>query len=150
MSGQVMHGHDRETARPGDRFRERHADEQRADETGALRYRDGADVVERRLRLGEGFFNDAANITDVLSGGQLGHDAAPLAMDGGLGCDDVRADRPRTLPIAGLRDDRRRRFVARGFNRQDVQETASKTFRSASEYGGRTIPDSVMMPAMYR
>jgi hypothetical protein len=115
-----------------------------------LRDRDGTDVVERRPGSREGFLDDAADIPDVLPGGELRNDAAPFAMDRGLGRDDVRANRPRTLPLSGLGNDGRRRLVARRFDGEDVQETASKALRSASEYGGRMMPVSVMIPAMYR
>jgi len=115
-----------------------------------LCYRDGADVVERCPRLRKGFFDNPADVADVLSGRKLRDDAAPFAVDSGLRSDYVRANRPRMLRVPGLGDDCRRRLVARGFDGEDVQGTASKAPRNASEYGGRMIPVSVMMPAMYR
>ena len=150
VSGEMMHRHERQPARPGRGLCEGNTNQQRPDEAGTLRDRDGSNIVERRCRLREGFLDDAADIPDVLPGRELGNDAAPFPMDRGLGRDDVRANRPRTLRLSGFGDDRRRRLVARCFDGQDVQETASKALRSDSEYGGRMMPVSVMIPAMYR
>ena len=52
----------------------------------------------------------AADIAHVLARGQLGHDAAPLAVNRHLRGDDVGADRPRRRAgVAGLFDQRPRR-----------------------------------------
>jgi hypothetical protein len=84
----------------------------------------------------------------VLPRRQFGDDAAPFAVNGRLGGDDIRADRPRAPGVACFGDDGRRRFVARGFDGQQVKTTASNARFSVSENGGRNMPFSVMMPAM--
>ena len=96
VAGEMMHRHDRDAARPGQRLRERDADEQRPDEPGPLRHGDGADrpsIVD--AGLGERRLDDAADVADVLPRRELGDDAAPLAVDGGLRGDDAGADAAR-------------------------------------------------------
>ena len=98
------------------RFREREADQQRPDQPRALCHRDRADIAPRHRRLFEPPLDDAADVSDVLARRQLGNHAAPLAMNRHLRGDDVRADRPGTIDVAGFFNDGGRRFVARGFD----------------------------------
>ena len=44
VAGQMVHGNDRQAARPGERLRERHADQQRPDQPRPLRHRDRAEI----------------------------------------------------------------------------------------------------------
>ena len=124
------------------------ADEQRADEARALRHRDRVDVRPATAALGQRALDDAADVADVLARRELRHDAAPLAVNLDLRGDDVRADRARPRRVAGLRDDGRRRLVARGLDAEDGHQAAASIARfSDSLYGARTMPLSVMMPA---
>ena len=115
VPGEVVHRHERTIQRERERLRERDADEQRADEAGALRDGNGIELLEIGLRGIERRADDAADVADVLARRELGHDAAPLAVDGHLRRDDVRSDRPRAI---GLRDHGGRRLVARRLDAQ--------------------------------
>src|SRR4051794_34973966 len=158
-----MDGNDGDSARPGERFRERHADEERPDEPGALGDRHRTDVVESDASPGERFFDDAADVADVLPRRELWDDTAPLTMDRHLRRDHVRAGAPGTRLVIGFFDHGCSRFVARRFDRQDVHAErqvacrapgalaatadASAVF-SDSVKGAVKIPRSVMMPVM--
>ena len=135
------------------RLRERHADQQRADEPRPLRHRDRPEVRSATPRLLERALDDAADVAQVLARRQLRHDAAPLPMDRGLRGDDVRAHRPgplrrRRFPRSRPRPSRRRRFRSRGGARVFYATTPAQASRSVSLYGGRKMPRSVMMPVM--
>ena len=78
-----------------------------------------SDRVERDLRLFERPLDDAADVAHVLARGQLGHDAAPLAMDLGLRRHDIGADAPRVRRLAGLLDQRGRGLVAGGLDPEE-------------------------------
>ena len=165
MAGQMMHADERESGGGGRGFRERHADQQRTDEAGTLRDGDRAEIVPGGPCVGQRAIDDAADVADVLARGELRHDAAPLAVDGHLRGDHVRANRPRLRRVAGLFDDRGRCFVAGGFDAEDLHAVAggwrwlsagtanaapvaSNARLSDSAYGARKMPRSVMMPAM--
>jgi hypothetical protein len=145
---EVVHGNHGNAARPRERFRERNANEQGTDESRALGHSDGAEIVHRRICFGQSCFDDAADVADVLPRRELGHDAAPLTVDSGLRSDDVRADRPGTKRLAGLREDGGGGLVARRFDGEQIQAAASTARLSDSEYGGSKMPFSVMMPVM--
>ena len=89
---QVVDGRERQAARPGQRLRGRDADEQCADEPGALRDRDRVDVVERRSRLAERLAHDRDDELEMPPRRDLGDDAAVAGVQVGLRGDDVRAD----------------------------------------------------------
>ena len=97
-------------------------------------------------------FDDAADVAHVLARRQLGHDAAPLAMDVDLRGDDVRPDAPGPRGIAGLLDDGRGRLVARGLDPEQVHvdfgDAVEGPLSGVSLYGGPKMPLSVMMPVM--
>jgi hypothetical protein len=142
VAGEVMDRHERNAVRPGDRLGEGHADEQRAHETRPLRDRDRAEVRPRHGSLRERALHDAANVAQVLAGGQLGDDASPLAVDGVLRSDHVRLEQPRLRRIAGLGDNGRRRLVARCFDSQEIHG-APRVVRLRHPQGGQTRPGEI-------
>ena len=79
------------------------------------------DVIEGGIRAEERLLDNAADIPDVLSRGELGHDAAPLPMDGGLRCHDVRPNRPGPRRVTGLGEHGGRGLVARCFDGEHRQ-----------------------------
>src|SRR5262245_35690086 len=81
----------------------------------------------------------------MLTRGELGHHAAPLAMDRDLRRHDARPDGPRTSVVARFLDDRGGGLIAGCFEAEDQHSNA---FRSDSVNGGRQMPRSVMMPAI--
>ena len=127
--------HQRHAERQRDRLRDRHADQQRADQARALGHRNRVDVLPRRARFGERALEHAADVAHVLARRQLRHDAAPLAMDRDLRGDDARSHPPRLRRIAGLLDDGRRRLVARAFDAEDMSMIAMR----AVEHGRRRL-----------
>ena len=124
VAGEMMHGDERPSGGRGGGLGERHADQQRSDQAGALRHRNRAEIAPGRFRLAQRAIDDAADVADVLSRRELGHDTAPLLMDRHLRGDDVGPDRPGPGRIAGFVDDRSGRLVARGFDTQDQHRTA--------------------------
>ena len=116
VAREMVNRHERTIERERERLGERDADQQRTDEAGALRDGNRVELVQIGLRGVRAARDDAADVANVLARGELGHDTAPLAMDGHLRRDDVRSDRPR-VP-SGFRDHCRRRLVARRFNAQ--------------------------------
>ena len=143
VTGEVVHGHERHAERQRDRLGRGDADEQRADEPGALRDRHGAEVAPRRARFVERALEHAADVANVLTRRELRHDAAPLAMDRDLRRDHARADRPRLRRIAGLLDDGGRRLVTRALDAEDhasVGATPGLTRGHRSTNGSSTWP----------
>ena len=134
MSGQVMYRHERDAQRQHHRLGERHADQERADEPRPLRDRDRADVRPADAGVPEGPIHDSADVTNVLAGRQLRHDAAPFAVDRDLRGDDARADVPGAFSVAGLGHDGCRRLVTGGFDAEDVhgEAVASRASRKPS------------------
>ena len=92
MPVQVVDRNEREPARPGERLRRLHADEQRADQPRPARDRDAVDVVERRVGLVERLANDGRRELEVPARRDLGHDAAVARVQLGLRRHDVRAN----------------------------------------------------------
>ena len=92
--------------------------------------------------------DDAADVADVLARRQLRHDAAPLAVNGGLRGDDAGPDDPGPRRVAGLGEERRRGLVARRLDGQQVQAAASIARFRVSLYGASKMPRSVMIPVM--
>ena len=89
MSFHVMHADHRHAARERERLAERHAHEQRADESGRIRHRDGVDVG--RTRIGERLLDHRHDRREVRARRDLRHDAAEHAMHV-LRQDDERAN----------------------------------------------------------
>ena len=73
---QVVDGHERQPAAPGERLRGREADEQRADQAGALRDRDGLDVVQAGPGAVERLPEHRQHELEVAARGHLRHDPA--------------------------------------------------------------------------
>jgi hypothetical protein len=113
VTGQMMHGHQRHPFRRRQRLRKRQSHEQRPHQSRSLRHGDGVHVVERHAALLERAFDDAADVADVLTRGELRHDAAPLAMNLGLGGDDVGSHSPGMFGRALVVDERGGRLVTR-------------------------------------
>ena len=93
---QVVDGRERQPAGGGERLGGGDADEQRADQAGALGHGDRLDVVQRRARLLQRVVDDHVDQLEVVARGVLGHDAAEAVVDP-LGGDDAGAD----LAVAG-------------------------------------------------
>ena len=113
VRAEMVDRHEREAARPGDRLRGREADEQRADETGALGDGDPADVVEAPPRVVERRAQDRRNELEVPSRGDLRHHAAVPRVELGLRGDD------RGEQLAVLGDDGGGRLVAGRLEAED-------------------------------
>ena len=124
---QMVDRRERQAARPGERLRRRDPDEQRADETRALRDRDGVDVVERRARLAERLAHDRGDELEVAPRRDLGDDAAVARVQVGLRGDDVRAD------LARLGHERRRGLVA---GRLDPEDHAASACSASAFWSG--------------
>ena len=90
MSFEMVDADERHAERERKAFRRRHADKQRADETGAVRHGDLIDVFELDARLVNGLVNDGQDVHDMLARGDLRHDAAEFLVHGDLRRDDVR------------------------------------------------------------
>src|SRR5690606_18859382 len=73
--------------------------------------------------LGEGPFDNAADVANVLPGRELGHDPAPLPVDVDLRRDDAGEQPPGTCRVACFFDDGGGRFIAGGLDAEDDQVT---------------------------
>ena len=100
--------------RLGQRFGVSDADEERADEAGALGHSDGVDFLERELRLCKSFADDRHDLAKVFTRGEFRDDAAVLAVNVDLGGDDGRKD------FAAVGDDGGGGFVAGGFDAENA------------------------------
>ena len=118
----MVNGDERQVRRDRGRLGERDADEQRPDEPGSLGHRNRAKIAPCRARVDEGAIDNAADVSDVLARSELGHHAAPFAMNLDLRRRDIRANRPRLARVAGLFDDGGGGLVARGFDAEDHHE----------------------------
>ena len=102
-------------ARECEPLRVAHADEQRADQPGRVRHRDGVDVVQVELRLAQRCVDDRHDrrrcARDAISG------TTPPKMRC-TSCDRITSERMRTVVACAL-DDRGRRFVARRLDAED-------------------------------
>ncbi len=153
VSGEVMDRHDRNAARPRERFRERDADEQRADEAGPW-----VTATAPISPMPTDACSSAASTTpqmsrtcwrDASSGTTPPHSRWMAA------CDATMFERMRQgiAESPRLCDDRRRGFVAGRLDGEQVHRglvdgTASSAFFRDSTYGAVKMPRSVMMPAM--
>jgi hypothetical protein len=109
---EVVHGRQRQPARGGEPLRGGHAHQQGPDEPGPLRDGHEVDVVESRAGAGQRVVDDVVDELEVMTGRDLGHDAA-VAVVHALRRDDVGAH----LPVP--RGHRRAGVVAAGLERQD-------------------------------
>ena len=102
MPLEVIHGDERQAARPRNRLRCREADEERADQTWALRDGNALDVVERLAGRRERLANDRRHELEMATGCDLGDDTAEARVEVGLrrhdrrehaafGCDQSRS-----------------------------------------------------------
>jgi hypothetical protein len=152
MAGQMVHGDERDAGCPRKRLGEGKTHEQGADQPGALGH---GQCVDLDACLGERALDHAADVADVLSGGELGHHPSPLPVQIHLRSHDVRQHPPRPVAGARLLDDGRSRLVAGGLDAQDgdalVRHTTStegaRPISAANDasYGGRAMPRSVTM-----
>ena len=90
MALEVVDRDERQAPRPRERLRGRDPDEQRADETRALRDGDPLDALERSSRFGERLADDGRHELEVAARRDLGHDAAVARVQVGLRGDDRR------------------------------------------------------------
>jgi len=110
---QVVDRHERQAAPPGEGLGGGEPDEKRADQTGALRDRDGLEVVQAGLRPLERLADDRKHELEVPPRGDLGNDAAEARVQVRL----RGRDRRPKLPVDG--DERPGGLVARGLEPQD-------------------------------
>ena len=140
VAGQMVHRHERHVERGGQALGERDPYEQGPDEARTLRDRDRVELRPRCLAVVESTLHDAADVADVLAGGELGDDATPFPVNVRLRGDRVRPHAPRPILVAGLRNDRRRGLVARrldGQHRRHQRASPSpQAARRLSPYGG--------------
>jgi hypothetical protein len=76
----MVNADERDAFRPGDALCGRDADEQRADEARAVPDRDGVEVVQRGVGLGEGLLDDGEDAFDMGAARDLGDDPAVLGV----------------------------------------------------------------------
>ena len=81
---QVVHGHERQAAAPGERLGGGEADQQRADQARALGDGDGLDVVERGAGFGQRLPHHGEHELEVVPRCDLGHDPAEARVQVGL------------------------------------------------------------------
>ena len=91
---EVVDGDQREPARPGERLRRGDADQERTDESRALRDADRLDVAQIGVRLVERPAHGRQDQLQMMAGGHLRDDAAVGGVQLGLGGDDVCEDPP--------------------------------------------------------
>ena len=113
MPFEVVDRDEREPARPRHGLRSRDPDEQRADETGALRHRKPVDLTELRACVGQRLANDRRHELEMPARGDLGHDAAVPRVQDRLRGDDRRKH------FAPVGHDSRGSLVARGLDSED-------------------------------
>ena len=109
---EMVDADERLVERKGQRLGRRDADEQGADETGAVRHSDLVDVLERHAGLAHGLIDDGHDVDDVLARSDLWHNTAKFLVNGDLRRDDVRQDRAATAQHGG------RRLIAARLNAQ--------------------------------
>ena len=108
----MVDGDERKPARPRD-HRRGEADEQRADQSGALGDGEPVDVVQHDLRLAERLTDHGRHELEMPPRRDLRHDAAVLRVQIDLRRDDIRED----LPLLG--DHGRRGLVAARLEAED-------------------------------
>src|SRR5882724_7679583 len=101
-------------------LREGHPDEQRTDEPRALSDRNCVEIAPPSIGVSKRLLDDATNVPDVLTRGELRDYASPLAVNGHLRRDDVRPYRPGPQSIVNLLNDGGRCFVAGGFDAENT------------------------------
>ena len=111
MSLQVVHLDHRDVVRQGEPFGERHAHEQRTEQSRPAREGDGVQLVGCDAGLFEGRVDHGDDVLLVGARGQFGNHAAVFHVHGLRG-DDVRQQRR-------VADDGRRRIVARRLDAED-------------------------------
>jgi len=99
----------------------RHANEQRADQSGPLSHCNRVHIAERDVRLLDGLAHDGNDLPQVLARGEFGHHAAVFSVNIVLRSDDVREN----AITAG--DDRGRGLVARRFDAENQMFFCSHT-----------------------
>ena len=125
MTFEMIDGEERLAAREGDALGRHDADHDAADQAGPAGRRDGVEIVEAQLRLGQGRLDQPVDAFEMGAGSDLRHHAAEAAMLGELAVDDVGqdgADRGvacRSPSGRGFHH-RHRRLVAARFDTQDA------------------------------
>ena len=129
MPADMVHRHERQTQGQRRRLGKIHAHEHRADEPRRIRDRHSVQLGTRELRRFKRVVSQCADRLDVLARRDLRHHAAIQPVQRHLRVDAVRQHLP---PVA---NDGHRRFVARGFDRQNVHNSHSFLRISASSLG---------------
>ncbi len=124
---QMVDRRERKPARPRERLRCRDTDQQRSDQAGMRRHRDGFDVGRRCACPGQRFRDNGNDELEVPAARDLGHHATETRMEIGLRGDDVGDD----LSVRG--HERGRGLVARRLDPED---------HVASESAGGRVPES--------
>ncbi len=101
--------------RLGQRFGVSDADEERADEAGALGHSDGVDVLEPKIRFCKSFADDRHDLAKVFARREFGNNAAVLTVNIDLGGDDGGED------FAAVGDDGCSGFIARRLDAEDAR-----------------------------
>ena len=112
---QMVDGDEREAPRPREGLRGRDPDEERPDQSRPLRDAYPVHVPERGPCVVERGADHGGHELEVPPGGDLRHDTAVARMEVRLGGDDGRQD------DAFVRDERRRRLVARRLEAEEVR-----------------------------
>ncbi len=110
----MIHGDQRKFMDHGERFRVGHADQQRSDQSRALRDRDRAQAVETRRRFPQGEANHGNDGAEMFARSELGDHAAVFGVRGDLRRDDGGKNARSVL------DHGSRRLIAGRFDPQDA------------------------------
>ena len=106
----MIHRNERLIQSLGERFGVGDADEQCADQAGALRDADGVDVLEREVGFAESFADYRDDLPEMFARSEFRHDAAVLAVNIDLRSDNAGEN------FAAVGHDGGSRFVAGRFD----------------------------------
>ena len=113
VAGKMVDGNERLAQREGESFAVGDADQQRADQAGALGDGDGGEILQGDSGLLDGFADDRNDLAEVFARGEFGDHAAVLAVNFDLGGDDAGKD------AFAIGDDGGGGFVAGRFDPKD-------------------------------
>src|SRR5258706_4585041 len=134
MRMHVVHADQRFGQGPGEGLGGGYADEETADQAGAVSDGDGVDVIDIAVCGGQRLAQDGEDVFDVGAAGDLGDYASVLGVEFDLAGDDVGAH------DAAVFDDGCAGFVAGGFDAED----AHYLFSGAGVAVGRVVADLVV------
>src|SRR5579872_208997 len=130
---QVVHCDEWKATDKAERLRISNPDEQRSDQSGTFRNGDRVQIGKRDLRCLESRANHWHDRTQMLTRGELGHDAAVFAMRLQLRGDD-RGENPRAVLHDGSSG-----FITRGLDAENAHEKRPASSLQWQEDAPRSI-----------